>query len=165
MLAVVNRQDSAPAIRGSLIGVLGALALTCADLLEQKLLGRPQLYVPRAIAWRLFGGRSLFDRARTASVRGLALRTIYSAGLGALYGTWRQSFPRSPTMAGLSLGAEIWAFELVAMPAIRAVPPLRQWPRAEIALLLAHALVFSMTTALTYDRLAARAVGSRRGSD
>src|SRR5882724_8479633 len=88
-VAAVNGQIATPAIStaacamgraisGSQVGVFAALVLTCADQLERKLLGRPQIYAPRAIARRLFGVRSLFGRARQARVRGLALRAVYS---------------------------------------------------------------------------------------
>jgi hypothetical protein len=153
--SAVNRPNWGRAIRGSQVGLFAALVLTGADWIEQKLLGRPAIYVPGAIARRLFGAHSRFARARYAGVQGLALRGAYSAGLGALYAVLRERLPGSPTRAGRAFGTGIWAFELVAMPAVRAVPPLREWPRAEIALLLGHALVFSMTAALIYDRLAA----------
>jgi hypothetical protein len=139
-------------IRGAEVGLLGALILTAADRLERGLLGRSQIYAPSAIARRLFGSRRVSDRALFGSLHGCALRAAYSAGLGALYGALRERFPRRRTMAGVTLGAEIWVFELVALPALRVVPPLRDWPRGEIALLLAHALVFGISTALIYDQ-------------
>lgn len=155
----VNRENCGAAIRGSQVGLFAALVLTCADRLEQKLLGRPQIYAPRAIARRLYGVRmrSVLKPARQASVHGLVLRAGYSAGLGALYGTLRERFPRAPMAAGIAFGTEIWAFELLVMPRTGAVPRLCKWPRAEIALLLAHALVFGITVALAYDRLVANA--------
>jgi len=147
-----------PAIHGAWIGLFAALVLTCADRFEQMLLGRSQIYAPRAIARRLFRPQALFGPApRSAGVQGLALRVVYSAALGAFYGTLREHFPRTPIRAAISLGAMIWGFELVTLPAIRAVPPVREWPRTEVALLLVHTFVFGATTALTYDRVARRA--------
>jgi uncharacterized membrane protein YagU involved in acid resistance len=154
---VVNRENCRAAIRGSQVGLFAALVLTCADRLEQRLLGRPQIYAPRAIARRLYEVRmrSFVKSARQAGIHGLVLRAGYSAGLGALYGTLRERFPRAPMAAGIAFGTEIWAFELLAMPGTGAVPPLWKWPRAEIALLLAHALAFGITAALAYDRFVA----------
>lgn len=48
----------------------------------------------------------------------------------------------------MSFGAAIWICELGALPARGATPPLRDWPPREIALLLAHTLVFGVGAAL-----------------
>jgi hypothetical protein len=145
----VNRRTS-----GSAVGILAAALLTCADRLEQALLGRPAIYVPQAIARRLFPPS--LDRRRRMAACGMLLRAAYSASWGLLYSRLRERFPRSPLKAGIGFGTGIWAFELLAMPAARAVPPLREWPRREIALLFAHTLSFGITAALLYDRLSAR---------
>jgi uncharacterized membrane protein YagU involved in acid resistance len=148
------------AIRGAEVGLLGALVLTGEDRLERRLLGRVQIYAPPAIARRLLGQCGVRAQARFASLQGFALRAAYSAGLGALYGALRDCFPRQRMMAGMTLGAEIWVFELVALPALGIVPPLRDWPPTELALLLAHTLVFGMSTGLIFDQTG-RWTGSR----
>jgi hypothetical protein len=151
---------------GAQVGLFAALVLTCADRLEQKWLGRPQIYAPTAIAGRLSRRRShrAVDSTRQARIHGLLLRAGYSAGLGALYAVVRERLPRAPLVAGLTFGTEIWAFELLAMPRAGAVPPLRNWPRGEIALLLAHALVFGITSALAYDVRRSRALPNLRAN-
>jgi uncharacterized membrane protein YagU involved in acid resistance len=148
------------AIRGAEVGLLGALILTGADRLERRLLGRSAIYAPPTIARRLFGRRGAREQSRFASLHGFALRAAYSAALGALYGALRERFPRRRTIAGITLGAEIWVFELVALPALGVVPPLRDWPPTELALLLAHTLVFGISTGLIFDQTG-RWTGSR----
>jgi hypothetical protein len=153
----VNRRTSGPTV-----GIVAAAVLTCADRLEQELLGRPAIYVPQAIARRLFAPS--VERRRRMVACGMLLRAAYSASWGLLYSRLREGFPRSPVKAGIEFGAGICAFELLAMPAVRAVPPLREWPRREIALLFAHTLSFGITAALLYDRLVARGLVHSRAA-
>lgn len=141
------------AIHGVNSGLFAALILTGADRLEQMLLGRSAIYAPRAIARRLFGPRARFGRARFAGAQGLALRAVYSAALGACYATERAYFPRPSIRAAMMLAAGIWAFELMTLPTIGAVPPIRAWARKDVALLLAHTFVFGTTAALAYDHV------------
>jgi len=123
---------------GALAGAVGTAAIGLSDRLERAWLGRPQVYAPERIAARLLGLRSR-GPARAAGVLlrwsyGLLIGTVWNRLLpGRGRGTWRRA---------VGLGAAILAFELVALPALGATPPLRRWRRAEGALLAWHTQVF-----------------------
>jgi hypothetical protein len=132
------------------VGALGALALS--DRFERAWLGRPPVYTPEHIVTRLFGRRPRL-RARAA---GTILRCGYGLLIAAAWsrlvssrtcGTWRRA---------LGLGAAIFAFELVALPALGATPPLRRWSRAEKALLAWHTQVFGFGEEVTRHLLSGR---------
>lgn len=107
-------------------------------------------HVGRGLARRWFGGTipTCGD-----GCFGYVLRWTYGPGLGLLFARVRSFLPRHPVTAGLSFGAGIFAFEVVAMPAIGATPPVRSWRRAEPWLLILHTAVFGVATALTGDAL------------
>ena len=126
-------------IRGALAGAGGCLLLGLSDRIERAALGRRPVYAPERVAARLLGRRSGAD--------GLAgvMRWGYGVGLGVL-----QALPARPRRfswtAALGLAGAVFGFELWAMPRVGATPPLRRWPRREIATLGAHTVVFGLAT-------------------
>jgi hypothetical protein len=124
---------------GVLAGAFGIGVLALADRFERAWLGHPPPYAPERIAARLVGLRS---RSRARAV-GAILRWSY--GL-AIAGAWSRFVPRRTAgrwRRALGLGAAILGFELVALPALGATPPLRRWSRAEKGLLAAHTQAFA----------------------
>jgi hypothetical protein len=122
---------------GVLAGAVGIGALALSDRLERAWLGRAPVYAPDRIATRLF---ALGSRRRSRAV-GAILRWSYGLVIA---GAWNRLVPspRASVRRALGLGAAILAFELWALPALGATPPLRRWSRAEKALLAWHTQVF-----------------------
>lgn len=81
------------------------------------------------------------------------MRCAYAMSLGAAYGAARRGLPRAPVLAGVALGAAIWAFEIVAMPSAGATPRLRAWSPGELVLLGVHTLGFGLASAIAYEQL------------
>lgn len=129
------------------------MALYAADGIERALLRRRPVYQASDVARRLLQrwggdvGRRL--AARHTSSLGLALRVAYGAALGVLSS---RGSSRSTARAALCRGVPIFAFELVAMPAFGATPPVRTWTRAEAAMLLFHTLVYGAVVQVVLRR-------------
>jgi hypothetical protein len=140
--------------RGYLAGAIGTLVLTGFELLETGWLGGPSLYaagpVARGLAAR-FINRKLAGRAERMA--GLLLRWTYGPSIGAVYARVRPRLPLSVPAAGVCLAGGILGFELLAMPALGATPPLGKWDRPQLWLLAAHTLSYGAGTAVAYDLL------------
>jgi hypothetical protein len=140
--------------RGFLAGAIGTLVLTGFELLETGWLGGPSLYaagpVARGLAAR-FINRKL--AGRTEMVAGLLLRWTYGPSIGAVYARARPRLPLSVPLAGVCLAGGILGFELLAMPALGATPPLGKWDRPQLRMLAAHTLSYGAGTAVAYDLL------------
>ncbi len=125
--------------RGALAGVGGALALAPTDVLLRYLLCRSPVFdlslVTRRLAARALGRSP--TRRFVSRVEWL-LRFGSGASLGALV-----SAARLQTALGAGL---LTGFEMMAMPAVGATPPIRAWSRREQWLLLGHAAVFMLVT-------------------
>jgi hypothetical protein len=144
-------------LHGLLAGVAGTAALSAFERLEWALLGgRMAIYAPalvgRGLAGRWIAGAMPPGRGDRL---GYALRWLYGPSLGVLFATARPRLPREPVAAGLCLGAGIFAFELAALPAVGATPPVGRWSRFEPWLLMLHTAVFGVATSVTADFLAA----------
>lgn len=112
------------------------------------------VYAPAAVARglaRRLAGRRLPDGP--AARLGLLLRWLYGPALGAVYAAGRSRLPAPVVAGGVSFGAAIYLFELLAMPAFGATPPPRRWPRRELALLLAHTGAFGIGTSAAFELL------------
>lgn len=142
------------AARGFLAGAFGTLVLTGFEVFEAGWLGGPTLYaagpVARGLAAR-FMNRKLAGRVEAAA--GLLLRWTYGPCLGAVYARVRPRLPVSVPVAGVCLAGGILSFELLAMPALGATPPLGKWDRPQLAMLGAHTLSYGFGTALAYEVL------------
>lgn len=129
---------------GLLRGLGGSMALYASDAIERRVLGRRPVYAPERISAGL--SRRWLGRAPSPSRARLAggvLRAGYGAGLGAAT-SLLQSLPRWRRV--LASGLSIFAFEVWMMPRVGATPPVRRWPRAEVAMLLAHTLAYAALT-------------------
>jgi hypothetical protein len=124
-------------------GLTASMLLTAFEPVERALLGRVQLYAPEAMLSSLFHAR--FPGVQPIRLRtgALVLRSLYGASIGALYAAARRRLPFSGLGRTALVAGAIWAFELGVLPASGATPPLRKWPKAEIALLLLHTFVFA----------------------
>jgi hypothetical protein len=138
------RRILADAASGALRGFSASMVLTAFEPVERALLGRPPVYAPAAMVRRLIrGGPYGIQGVVYVRASGLVLRSLYGASIGALFAATRQRWPASGFGRTALMAGAIWAFELVALPASGATPPLRNWRRSEIALLLGHTFVFA----------------------
>lgn len=140
-------------LNGLLAGLLGTAALSAFERVERALLGRSPSYaapeVGRALVRRL--GMPCSDAFGRRV--GLLLRWLYGPTLGAL---GAMAFPRSSravVRSGLCLSSAVYVFEILAMPATRATPPVRDWALRELILLFCHTSAFAFTTTAATFRL------------
>ncbi|MGI8847003.1 MAG: hypothetical protein ACR2GX_01865 [Candidatus Dormibacteria bacterium] len=95
--------------------------------------------------------RRYFDKSLTdgqASVVGMAMRWTYGPSWGVVATLIMDLKPRMSVMrGGAILGATIWAFELAALPATGATPPLSKWGARAILGDGAQACAFGFTVA------------------
>jgi hypothetical protein len=93
---------------------------------ERALLGRPPVFDPVLIADRLFGKPEL----------GPLMRWGYASFLALVQ--------RKLRMRPLLYGPLVALTELLVLPRIGAVPPIKRWPKGDLPLLFAHATVFAL---------------------
>jgi hypothetical protein len=116
-----------PFSAGLAAGVLATAALGRFERLERAVLREEPPYAPARVARRLFGARRL----------GPLLRWTYGPALGVTYAALRSRI--GPCAVGF--GAAVALAELLLMPPVGALPPLR-W-RERVAL-FAHAIAFAL---------------------
>ncbi|HVU49720.1 MAG TPA: hypothetical protein VHL80_03480 [Polyangia bacterium] len=130
-----------------LSGLAGTLVLELMERFERRVLGRPPLYASTRIAARLAGRLGVSLGPTGARIAGGLLRWSYGPALAVARARLAGPPTRSVARA-LGFGAAIYAFELVALPALGATPPLRAWPRTEVVSLAAHTLAFALGSEL-----------------
>ena len=131
-------------------GAAGVAAMTLAEKLEQRFTGRPNSHVPRRTLEELTG-----LRARTPSGK-WALNHAMHWGQGAALGVLRAGMTArghrglrpSLVFAGLRFGTDQ---TLENATGVGAPPP--TWPRAELALDIAHKVVYALAVGVVADRL------------
>lgn len=139
----------AAAVWGAVAGAGGTLALSLAEIVERRALGRRAVYDPCVMARAWPVTRSLATKLGARPL-GLAMRWVYGPTLGAIFGVWRRAARRRRPARGVALGAAIYCSELALLPRIGATPPLRSWPRGDVVTLALHTLVFGGATALIW---------------
>ncbi|UJR84214.1 hypothetical protein [Sandaracinus amylolyticus] len=131
--------------RGLVIGLVGTAALTAFEPLERRWLGHEPPYSLPALAAHRRG-----IPIAIAKPAMLLLRWTYGPTWGVLYtAATRGLAPRHPMREAIALATAIASFELVVMPGVGLVRPLRTWSRRELAALAAHTLAFGLAAALT----------------
>ena len=144
-------------------GMAGNAMVSAVEVLEREILGAPPTYRADAVTSRLakrWTGRSLTPE--TARWLGRAARWAYGSSLAAAYGAVRPRRAPASLPRALALAGAIYLFEILAMPALGATPPLRRWKPAERWLLLLHTAAFSIATEALLGRPAKRRAGIRR---
>jgi hypothetical protein len=102
---------------------------------------------PRAQASAAHGAAQITSQqsVRRDALMGAMLRWTYGPALGVLSHLLFARF--HPARRALFTSAAILAFELCAMPATGATPPISTWRRRELLLLAVHTTVFGVATA------------------
>ncbi len=145
-------------MRGLIAGVLGTAAEAAWTRAQVRMLGgRKPDFTPDVMVSRMFHaatGHSLDQRV--AGVLGGGMRAGYGPSLAVLWTLLRNG--RGPRLVHdtCMLGGLIWTFEIAALPAVRATPPLRRWPIPDVALDLSNGLVFAAVTNATLQSLRRR---------
>jgi hypothetical protein len=141
-------------LNGLLAGLLGTAALSAFERVERALLGRAPIYAAPEV------GRALMLRLRMPGSGacgrqvGLLLRWLYGPTLGALYAMASARHSHSVARSGLYLSSAVYFFEILALPATKATPAVREWALRELILLFCHTSAFAFTTAATCVRIA-----------
>jgi hypothetical protein len=133
-------------MRALIAAAAGLAGLALSEPLERAVLGRRPAYHPTVMLRRM-------GWAAPLSVAWL-LRAGYGLSLGAAAAMARRRLPRSTLLAGVAVGAGVFAGERWALPALGATPPLRDWPARERALLLLHTLAFGSCAVAALDGFA-----------
>jgi hypothetical protein len=138
--------------RGLLAGVAGTAAETLVTRLERRLRhGRRPVYAPDTMADRLstrFPGRPLsVTQGRSC---GTVMHWSYGPAWGVAFAIGAERLQRQLSIlrSGALLGTVIWSFELVALPATGATPPLRQWGMRQVLMDGAGAVAFGLCTSI-----------------
>ena len=125
-------------IRPLLAGIAGTAVVAGFESWDARLLGRPPVFTPKKIASRL-AGRSRAKRL------GSLMRWSYGPGWGLVAS--RLARFQSRLLNGAVIGGSLLGFELVALPASNATPPLRKWGAIPLALLAAQTLAYGLVCA------------------
>lgn len=144
------------AVAGSLATVAEGLMMKLIPKLEH---GREPVYLPQSMVRRMASRLGYTIDERTARRIGNAMRAGYGPAWGVGWALVRHGRIASPLRNACVLGPVIWAFELMVLPRVRATPPVRTWPRADVGWDLANCLVF----AATYSGVIAVTDARRRG--
>ncbi|NIH78340.1 hypothetical protein [Amycolatopsis viridis] len=137
-------------VQGVAAGLAGALVMTVAEKVEQRVTGRPDSEVPGRTLARLLGRPD--SRRRSMN---LAMHFGQGALVGALRGVMAAAGLRGPWASAM-----FWAVRLTSDQTLEnatgvGAPPWT-WPRRELAVDLTHKGVYALGTGAVADWLAAR---------
>ncbi|GAB2748216.1 hypothetical protein [Nocardioides pakistanensis] len=161
------RQPSRPralrsaALRGAGAGLVGVVAMTAGEKLEQAITHRADSYVPgRALLTLLGRHPSDSDQPFLANH---TLHWVTGAALGALRGVWAATGIRGPRANAAHTMVRL-AFDQTVENATGVGAPPHTWPRQEQAVDVGHKAVFSFVTGVVADRWISPDLESRRGT-
>lgn len=155
-----RRQLATAAARGAGAGVLGAVAMTVAEKVEQSFTHRPNSFVPGRALMTL-SGRRPNDDVRSP-VWNHAMHWGTGMVLGSLRGVWAAVGLRGPR-AHLAYTVVRLATDQTVENVTGVGAPPRTWPRQEQILDVFHKAVYSLVTGLCAERLVSPHLESRRG--
>jgi hypothetical protein len=107
--------------------------------------GREPVFLPRAMVRRMAGELGYVVDDRAARLIGNVMRAGYGPAWGIGWALLRGRRAPRPVHDACLLAAVMWMFELVMLPAVRATPPVRLWPRGDVAWDLANCAIFAAT--------------------
>jgi hypothetical protein len=148
------------AARGAAAGLLGVVAMTVGEKLEQSVTHRPDSYVPARTLLTLLGRHP--RESDRPWVWNHVMHWGTGAALGALRGVWAAVGLRGPRAHAAHTVVRL-AFDQTLENATGCGAPPRTWPVREQAWDTAHKAVYSLTTGLFAERLVPPALESGRG--
>ncbi|MGK5555144.1 hypothetical protein ACSNOI_26365 [Actinomadura kijaniata] len=140
-------------VNGTGAGLVGVLAMTAAERLEQRRTGRPDSHVPGRTLLRLAGLPERPGRQPVAA--NLAMHVGQGALLGSVRGVMAAAGLRGPWASAMFWALRLTNDQILENATGVGAPPWT-WPRRELAVDLAHKAVYAFTTGLVADALAAR---------
>jgi hypothetical protein len=147
--------------RGALAGLVGVLAMTAAENVEQRVTGRPSSYVPARALRTVLGARPA-ETSRPPVANHL-MHWSTGALLGALRGVWSATGIRG-TQATMTHGVVRLAFDQTVENATGVGAPPATWPLRERVVDYAHKGLYAAVTGLVADQWIRPAAESRRGA-
>jgi hypothetical protein len=151
----------AAAIRGAGAGLVGVVAMTAGEKLEQLMTRRPNSYVPARALLTVLGMKPSDDE--TPDAWNHAMHWTTGALLGALRGVWAATGIRG-TDANIAHTAVRLAFDQTVENATGVGAPPSTWPALERSVDVGHKAVYSSVTGMVADRWIAPRLQSRRGT-
>ncbi|GAA3731214.1 hypothetical protein GCM10022205_15760 [Spinactinospora alkalitolerans] len=139
-------------VRGMAAGLVGVVAMTAVEKLEQSCTGRPNSHVPGRTLERLLGLREGAGR-RSGSLN-LAMHAGQGALLGGVRGIMAASGLRGPWASAMFFNLRLTNDQILENATGVGAPPWT-WPRDELVIDLAHKAVYAFTTGAVADRLVA----------
>lgn len=110
--------------------------------------GQKPVFLPERMVQRLAGSVGYPVCDKSARHVGYLLRAGYGPAWGIAWTVLRRERASHHLPDTIVFGSVIWAFEVSVLPCVRATPPLRKWPRADVVSDLANCLVFAATFTL-----------------
>jgi hypothetical protein len=139
--------------QGLAAGLAGAVVMTAAEKIEQRVTGRPDSYVPARVLARLTG----LPESSGQQPRWQNLAMHY--GQGALVGVLRSVMAQAG-LRGVWASATFTVLRLsndqILENATGVGAPPQTWPRSELAIDVLHKSIYAFTTGAVADALAAR---------
>ena len=127
-------------LRGAAAGAIGTAALELVAPIERAIVGDAPPFSPRQLAAAILRRVAPDARRRRVARLGRAMRWTYGPGLGIAYALLAARSRRPLAQRSLLLGAAIFGFELIALPAVVGTQLYR--PRTLAALAL-HVAAFA----------------------
>ena len=151
----------AAAIRGAGAGLVGVIAMTAGEKLEQQVTRRPNSYVPARALLTLLGKKPSDDE--TPEAWNHAMHWSTGALLGALRGAWAATGIRG-TEANIAHTAIRLAFDQTVENATGVGAPPSTRPALERSVDVGHKALYSVVTGMVADRWVAPRLQSQRGT-
>ena len=146
---------------GAVAGLVGVLAMTVGEKLEQTVTHRPSSYVPARALLGLLGRPAPDDEQPPGW--NYAMHVGTGVLVGALRGVWSAVGLRGPR-ANVAHTSFRLSFDQTIENATGAGAPPHTWPLEEQAVDLLHKSVYSWVTGLVADRLVTPRLQSTRGT-
>jgi hypothetical protein len=137
--------------KGVVAGVVGTAAMTVSSTIEAKLRKRQLSTAPARAAEKMLGIKE-FESSRDVA----RFSDLVHWGYGTSWGIARallRELGFGPKLATPLHFAAIWGGALVTLPSLDVAPPIYLWEGEEVAIDVFHHLVYTATTAATYELL------------
>lgn len=139
--------------KGLLAGFWGTLAITASQTAEMKATGREPSSAPADAAGKVLGVRPVDDAAKARF--GQMVHFGYGTGWGAVRALLGLLGLKGH-LANLVFAGLVQTTAMILLPALKVAPPVREWPKKQIAVEFFHHLVYAYGTGIAYDRMNCR---------
>jgi hypothetical protein len=136
---------------GVVAGVVGTAAMTVSSTVEARVRGRQPSTAPARAAERVLGIEKFTDDRAEAR-----FSTLVHWGYGTGWGVARGLLGAAGLRAAATPlhFAAMWGGAVVMLPGLGVAPPVTRWGRDEVAIDLAHHVVYATATGLAYGLIA-----------